>query len=126
MSSRLELPRARLHDRINRRVLRFFELGLVEEVRGLRAADRPMCAVAAEGIGYREVIAMFEGRASLNETIERVQARSRQFAKRQVTWFRGLEEVRTVPIGVEEDADTIAHRIAAMIDARLERSDPPT
>ncbi len=122
----LELPRANLHDRINRRVLRFFEMGLVEEVRGLLAADRPMCPVAAEGIGYREVIAMLEGRASLNETIERVQARSRQFAKRQVTWFRGLAEVRTVSIGVDEDAETIAQRIEEMIEARLERSDSPT
>ena len=42
----------------------------------LPGCDRPICPVAAEGIGYREVIAMLEGRASLNETIERVQARS--------------------------------------------------
>ena len=53
--------------------------------------------VAAQAIGYREVIAMLAGRATLAETIERIQARSRQFAKRQATWFRGLEEVRGVP-----------------------------
>ena len=114
----LALPRGRLHDRINRRVRRFFDLGLVEEVRGLQAADRTLCPVAAEGIGYREVIAMLDGRTSLSETIERVQARSRQFAKRQATWFRGLAEVRWVSIAVEEDAEAIASRIAAMIDGR--------
>jgi tRNA dimethylallyltransferase len=122
----LELPRASLHDRINRRVLRFFDLGLVEEVRGLQAAERPLCPVAAEAIGYREVIAMLAGRASLSETIERVQARSRQFAKRQATWFRGLAEVRSVPIAVEEDAEAIASRIAEMIEPRSYRSNSPS
>jgi tRNA dimethylallyltransferase len=122
----LELPRASLHDRINRRVLRFFDLGLVEEVRGLQAAERPLCPVAAEAIGYREVIAMLAGRASLSETIERVQARSRQFAKRQATWFRGLAEVRSVSVAEDEDPESIASRIAELIDARPYRSDSPT
>jgi tRNA dimethylallyltransferase len=122
----LELPRASLHDRINRRVLGFFELGLVDEVRRLQAAERPLCPVAAEGIGYREVIAMLAGQASLTETIERVQARSRQFAKRQATWFRGLAEVRSVPVAADEDPDSIASRIAAMIEARSYRSDSAT
>ena len=125
----LDPPRGVLHDRINRRVLRFFERGLVEEVRELQAASRPLCSVASEGIGYREVIAMLAGRASLNETIERVRARSRQFAKRQTTWFRGLAEVRPVSITAEEDAEAIAGRIAAMIEMseeRSERFDSPT
>jgi tRNA dimethylallyltransferase len=119
----LELPRASLHDRINRRVLQFFELGLVEEVRRLQAAERPLCPVAAEGIGYREVIAMLAGRASLSDTIERVQARSRQFAKRQATWFRGLAEVRSMSVAAEEGSQAIAKRIAAMIEARSGRTD---
>ena len=122
----LELPRGILHDRINRRVLGFFDLGLVEEVRGLQRASRPICQVAAEGIGYREVIAMLEGRASLSETIERVQARSRQFAKRQATWFRGLAEVRSVSIAVDEDAEAVACRIAEMIEACSGRCDSPS
>jgi tRNA dimethylallyltransferase len=117
----LELRRGSLHDRINRRVLGFFDRGLVEEVRGLQAASRPLSTVAAEGIGYREVIAMLEGRASLSETIERVRARSRQFAKRQATWFRGLAEVRSISIADDEDAESIAGRIAGMIAARSER-----
>ncbi len=114
----LDLPRARLHDRINRRVQKFFDQGLVEEVRRLQAADRPPCAVAAEGIGYHEVMAMLDGQMKLGETIERVQARTRQFAKRQTTWFRALVEVCQVPIGVDEDAEAIASRLAAMIEPK--------
>ena len=44
-----------------------------------------------------------------------MQARTRQFAKRQSTWFRALAEIRPVPIGVDEDAEAIAARLVAMI-----------
>jgi tRNA dimethylallyltransferase len=119
----LELPRASLHDRINRRVLAFFAAGLVEEVRTLQAGSQPLGPVAAQGIGYREVIAMLAGQSTLEETIERVQARSRQFAKRQTTWFRGLEEVRTFPLTPKEDPAAVADRLARRIE--LEQSQPP-
>ncbi len=71
--------------------------------------------MAAQGIGYREVIAMLAGSATLEETIERVQARSRQFAKRQMTWFRGLQEVQLVPIGPDESPERIAVRLLELI-----------
>ena len=111
----LDPPRDRLHERIDRRVLTFFERGLVDEVRSLQAGDRPMSSVAAQAIGYREVIAMLAGQATLAETIERVQTRSRQFAKRQGTWFRGLEEVESLPVDPDEDPEAIAERIAGML-----------
>ncbi len=112
----LEPPRERLCERIDRRVLAFFDAGLVEEVRSLRDGDRPLSSVAAQAIGYREVLAMLEGRATLAETIERIQARSRQFAKRQGTWFRGLEEVRAFPVDPDEEAEAIAGRLARRLD----------
>jgi tRNA dimethylallyltransferase len=108
----LEPARARLYERINRRVLAFFDAGLVDEVRSLQSGERPLSSVAAQTIGYREVIAMLAGQATLPETIERIRIRSRQFAKRQGTWFRGLEEVKAFPVGSDEDADAIAERLA--------------
>lgn len=111
----LEPPRDRLYERIDRRVLAFFEAGLVDEVRALRDGERPLSSVAAQAIGYREVLAMLDGDASLAETIERIQLRSRQFAKRQGTWFRGLEEVRSIPIDPDDDPDSIARQLAARI-----------
>ncbi len=105
-------PRAGLYERIDRRVLAFFDAGLVEEVRSLQAGERPLSSVAAQAIGYREVIAMLAGQGTLAETIERVQVRSRQFAKRQGTWFRGLEEVEGFPVMDEEDPEVIADRLA--------------
>ena len=114
----LDVPRAVVRERIDRRVLRFFEAGLVDEVRALMAGPRQLSETAAQAIGYREVIAMLAGEANLDHTIERVQARTRQFAKRQATWFRGLEEVVAVPVGGDESAEAIAARVEKEIASR--------
>ncbi len=121
----LELPRAILRDRIDRRVLRFFEAGLVDEVRALCSGPRPLSDTAAQAIGYREVIAMLAGAASLDQTIERVQARTRQFAKRQATWCRGLREVQSVPVLSDETAEAIAVRLARELENEPSGSHPP-
>lgn len=112
----LERPRAELCDRIDRRVVAMFESGLVNEVRRLLDAPRPIGGVAAQGVGYRETIALIRGEADLATTIARVQSRTRQFAKRQATWFRGLAEVRPFPVTPDESADAIADRLARAIE----------
>jgi tRNA dimethylallyltransferase len=113
----LDRPRTDLYERINRRVRAMFDEGLVEEVRDLWSSPRPLSSVAAQGVGYREVIDMLEGRTSLPETIERVQTRSRQFAKRQSTWFRGLVEVHPWPVFPDDDLASVADRLAQEIEA---------
>jgi tRNA dimethylallyltransferase len=113
----LERPRPELMRRIDRRVEAMFAEGLVEEVRRLQASDRPLGPVAAQGVGYREVIELLEGRVGLAEAITLTQARTRQFAKRQATWFRGLVEVRPWPVGEDESAEAIADRLLARIEA---------
>jgi tRNA dimethylallyltransferase len=73
-----------------------FANGLVEEVRALRQLERPLSREAAQALGYKETFDFLDGRTSLEETIVRVQTRTRQFAKRQLTWFRHLAECRPV------------------------------
>jgi tRNA dimethylallyltransferase len=92
----LDLPRAELYARIDARVEDMFAAGLVDEVRALRRLDRPLSREAAQALGYKEVFAHLDGHASLAATIARVQTRSRQFAKRQLTWLRHLPECRPV------------------------------
>jgi tRNA dimethylallyltransferase len=111
----LERPRDELRDRIDRRVVRMFADGLVEEVRRLQAGARPIGPTAAQGVGYREVLDRFAGRLSDEAMVERVQARTRQFAKRQMTWFRGLAEVHLWPVAPDEPAAATAARLAARI-----------
>jgi tRNA dimethylallyltransferase len=90
----LDVPRAELFSRINARVEAMITAGLVDEVRALRQLPRPLSREAAQALGYKEMIEHLEGRTSLAETVERIQTRSRQFAKRQLTWFRHLPECR--------------------------------
>jgi tRNA dimethylallyltransferase len=86
----LDLPRQEIYDRINRRVDAMFAAGLVEEVRRLQQLPQPLSREAAQALGYKEIFALIDGNKTLAETIEEVKLRSRQFAKRQVTWFRHL------------------------------------
>jgi tRNA dimethylallyltransferase len=117
----LERPRAELYARINIRTGQMFKAGLVEEVRQLQSAPRPLSGVAAKAVGYREVIAMLAGEADLPETIDLVRTRSRQFAKRQATWFRGLVEVRPWPVSGQEDSLEVATSLAREIEAERGR-----
>ena len=90
----LDRPRAELYARINARVRQMVAEGLVEEVQRLRALPRPLSREAAQALGYKEMFAHLDGRAGLEETIVRIQTRSRNFAKRQMTWFRRLPACR--------------------------------
>jgi tRNA dimethylallyltransferase len=95
---RLDLPRDDLYDRINRRVEEMFAAGLVEEARQLRALERPLSLEASQALGYMDIFDFLNGRITRDKAIVRVQTRSRNFAKRQITWFRHLPECRPVTI----------------------------
>lgn len=98
-------PRDWLYDRINRRVNDMLGQGLVSEVEGLLSALLPMSRTARQGLGYKEVIDHLESRTNYNEMVDLIQRRTRQFAKRQHTWFRNLEECRAITIqGTETPA----------------------
>jgi tRNA dimethylallyltransferase len=107
----LSWPRDVLRARIERRVEQMFAAGLVEEVRGLLARSLPLSHTALQAVGYREVIEHLRGQRGLAETIELVKLHTRQLAKRQGTWFRGLSECRPLSISEPLDAVEVAGRI---------------
>ena len=80
--------RAVLYDRINRRVDKMLDDGLLEEVTRLKEMGLKEDDISMKGIGYREFFPYFRGEISLEEVIEVVKADSRHFAKRQITWFK--------------------------------------
>lgn len=84
----VELPRDELHRRINARVDRMFDEGAVDEVRALLALGLDREVPAMKAIGVREIGELISGRASIDETKDRLKAATRQYAKRQSTWFR--------------------------------------
>ena len=77
-----------LRDRIGRRVDAMVAQGLLEEVKTLLASGLPHDATALQAIGYKQFLAVAEGNATVEEAIEEVKLRSRQYAKRQLTWLR--------------------------------------
>ena len=93
--------RARIYDRINLRVDRMMEDGLIEEVERLRSEGCSRSMVSMQGIGYRQVFDYLDGKAGLEETSERIKQETRHFAKRQLTWFRREKDV----IWLERDPD---------------------
>jgi tRNA dimethylallyltransferase len=86
----LDLPRPVLYERINARVWRMIQDGLVEEARALRRLDRPLSREAARAVSYEEIFRHLDGELSLEEAVALIQMRSRNLAKRQLTWFRRL------------------------------------
>jgi len=84
----VHVEKARLVARLEVRAQVFFDAGLVEEVRRLLAAGIPPTANAFKGIGYRESLAVVRGEYSEAEARRRTVIATRQYAKRQMTWFR--------------------------------------
>ncbi len=76
--------RQELYERINQRVQRMFERGVIEEVRAIGATS----ATASQMIGLREIRELLEGKKSLPQCIAEIQQATRRYAKRQLTWFR--------------------------------------
>ncbi|WP_227254898.1 tRNA (adenosine(37)-N6)-dimethylallyltransferase MiaA [Frigoriglobus tundricola] len=93
----LELPRDALYDRINRRVSAMLDAGWLDEVRRLRELPHPLSREARQALGYRELLEHLEAGRDRAETADLIRTHTRQFAKRQLTWFRHLPALVPVP-----------------------------
>ncbi len=108
----LDRPRSELHQRINQRVIQMFDDGLITEVERLRESPHRLGRTARQALGYKEVLDWMDaGRGSVADIIDTVQTRTRQFAKRQVTWFRNLEECHAVALQGDELPAVTAERM---------------
>ena len=112
----LERDRPDLYARIDARVRQMFAGGLVAEAQALRALGHPLSREAGKALGYREVFEHLDGRAGLEETVALVQTRTRQLARRQLTWFRALpaclavrEELTFTAWGLRIDQGRMMH-----------------
>ena len=89
----LDVDRNILHDRINKRVDIMFEKGLVHEVESLFKDPETWEYTSFQGIGYKEFRKYFEGKTTLAEVKEEIKTHSRQYAKKQYTWFKNQMDV---------------------------------
>ena len=83
-----DADRAELYKRIDSRVDKMLEEGLLDEIKGLLAKGIPEKCTAMQAIGYKEFIGALHGNCSIGEAAALVQQSSRRYAKRQLTWFR--------------------------------------
>ena len=104
-----------LRRRINARVDEMFRRGLVEETRELLKRGLEQNKTAMQAIGYRQVVQHLRGERSLAETIELVKTRTRQFAKRQLTWFRAQKNLEWIELKPDESLEKCARKICEII-----------
>ncbi len=107
----LHWPRNVLHERIEKRVEAMFEAGLKDEVAAILEKYGQLSQTASKAVGYREVIAQLKEGVDHKTTLDLVISRTRQFARRQETWFRGLSECRWLEMSHDQTSEQMAELI---------------
>jgi tRNA dimethylallyltransferase len=90
----LNPPREKLYDRLNRRCAAMFAAGLVDETRGLLERYGPVKAL--DSLGYKQALGVLDASLSFDEAVKAAQQAHRNYAKRQITWFRREPEVHWI------------------------------
>ena len=101
----LDVDREILYDRINKRVDKMIDYGLIKEVKcllegGILEESSPM-----KTIGYKEVVSYLKNDLTLEKAIELIKQSSRRYAKRQITWFKRQDELKRMPFSTEKDKE---------------------
>jgi tRNA dimethylallyltransferase len=97
----LDMDRAMLYDRINKRVDEMIEMGLVKEVRSLVEKGFKKELQSMQGIGYKEITSFLDGEIPIEESVRLIKRNSRRLAKRQFTWFRPDDRVKWINVNPE-------------------------
>jgi len=107
----LDRQRPELYDRINARVERMFERGIIDEIK--RVEEDQWGKTAKMIIGVQEIQGFLRGEYDLEETKQKIKLNTRRLAKRQLTWFRQEKRLTWVTVGPEDTAESVAR---AMLD----------
>lgn len=109
-------PRDMLYQRIELRVDRMLEAGLIEEVETLMQNGLVRESQAMQAIGYKEIYAMISGECTKEEAIETIKRNSRRYAKRQLTWLRRVPNIRWLDISQYSNTTSVADAMIGQID----------
>jgi tRNA dimethylallyltransferase len=109
--------REELHERIAARTLAMFENGVVEEVAGCGEIG----STASQAIGWREIRALLEGKLTREECIDSIAQATRQYARRQLTWFRRETAFEVVNLSATPADEALLQRLAARAGSLLPR-----
>lgn len=103
------------NSRINLRVKKMIEAGLVDEVKTLLTESKPLSKQAACAIGYSEIIEHLNGKISLNDAVELIKKNTRHLAKHQRTWFKTFKNVNWLDIEQQDTPETILKKTKAIL-----------
>ena len=120
-------PRAILHERINQRFVTMLNEGFLDEMRTLRArGDLHLGLPSMRCVGYRQAWEHLDGAYGYDELIEKGQAATRQLAKRQMTWIRGMSQIQVFDSAklTAANTDPLLKCIHELIDSFQDRSTP--
>ncbi|GAB7388364.1 tRNA (adenosine(37)-N6)-dimethylallyltransferase MiaA [Bacillaceae bacterium] len=115
----LTMERQKLYERINERVEQMIDQGLIDEVKSLLARGYGPHLTSMQALGYKELIPYLEGRITKEEAIETIKKRTRNFAKRQLSWFRRLREIQWFDLTETASRDKIRERIYQTIAGKF-------
>ena len=111
----LNMDRSKLYEKINQRVDKMIDLGLVDEVKNLLDEGLDKNSQSLKAIGYKEVISYLDGEIDFDEMVDLIKKNSRHYAKRQLTWFRRDKRIKWF----DRESYTILSDIENYIDSRL-------
>jgi len=112
----LRRDKTNANSRINKRVKKMIEAGLVDEVRSLLDEEKPLSKQARCAIGYAEIIEYLNGRMNLKDAIEKIKINTRRLAKGQRTWFKTFSNVHWLDIEAEEPGERIFNRVKTLLN----------
>jgi tRNA dimethylallyltransferase len=117
----LTMDRKDLYRRIDARVDEMMNRGLIEEVRGLASTLRHDSA-AFQALGYKELLEYLGGKTTLESAVEQIKAGTRNYAKRQMTWFKRENSLRWFDTGTFENTEALDAAVFGYIGNTLHMS----
>lgn len=112
----LAMDREVLYQRVNARVDRMREQGLIEEVSGLMDAGFEDALTSRQAIGYKEIIDALHGQCSMDEAFSQIKQATRRYAKRQMTWFRREKRIQWLDVTDASREDMVERAVEALKD----------
>lgn len=115
----LNMDRKKLYDRINHRVDEMIQNGLIDEVKSLIESGYDKNLISMQAIGYKEIIMYLEGSVTLERAIEMIKKGSRNYAKRQLTWFRREDRIKWFNIDKYDNINELSSIVLKCINKIL-------
>ena len=115
----LTMDRQMLYNRIEERIDQMMEQGLIEEVQKLRSLGYTPDMVSMQGLGYKEIWPYLDGSATLEEAVYLLKRDTRHFAKRQLSWFRHMQDIQWVDVSEPENFSANYEKVHGIIAGRF-------